>query len=136
MAREFSRTERVADFLREELAKLILREIRDPRINMVMVTAVEVSRDLAHAKVFITSFGKESAEEAQPTVDALNKASGFLRSQLARDSRMRITPRLSFVYDTSVLRGSQLTGLIDKAIAADAELTGGHSEDDDDGSTP
>lgn len=119
MPKDYSRTERVADYLRQELAVLIQQELRDPRVAMVMVNDVEVSRDLAHAKVFITQVGKESAEEAAPAVEALNKAAGFLRNQLARDNSMRTTPRLHFEFDNSVLRGAHLSALIEKAVDAD-----------------
>ena len=121
MVRDFSRTERVGDYLRSELARLIQQEVRDPRVGMVNVTAVEVSRDLAHARVFVTEVGKTSEEDIHPTLEALNHAAGFLRSQLAQDSRMRTTPRLRFVYDSSVLRGSQLTDLIESLHPADGE---------------
>lgn len=119
MPKDFSRTQRVADYLRQELATIIQREVRDPRVGMVMVNEVEVSRDLAHAKVFVTVMGKDSADEAAPALEALNKAAGFLRSQLARDHNMRTTPRLVFEFDGSVLRGANLTALIDKAVKAD-----------------
>ena len=119
MARDYSRTERVGDFLRAELASLIQQEIRDPRVGMVSVTAVDVSRDLGHAKVFVTEVGKGSEEEMGGTLEALNHAAGFLRSQLAGNSRMRTTPRLRFYYDSSVLRGSHLTELIESVQPGD-----------------
>lgn len=119
MPREFSRVQRVGDYLRRELAGFIQTQMRDPRVGMVMVNDVEVSRDLAHAKVFVTVVGKDSEQEAREVITVLNDASGFLRSRLARESTMRTTPRLSFVYDSSVLRGQNLSRLIDKAVAED-----------------
>ena len=116
MAREFSRTERVGDYLQRELAVLIQRELRDPRLGMVSVTAVRVSRDLAHARVYITLLGCDSEKAAQPSVDVLNGAAGFLRSQLSRDATMRSVPRLRFVFDESVGRGRQLEALISAEI--------------------
>ena len=121
MPRGFSRTERVADFLRSELARLVQAELRDPRVGMVNITAVEVSRDLSHAKVFVTVVGKTTEEEIAPTLEGLNNAAGFLRSQVARTHHMRTTPRLRFVYDDSVLRGSQLTRLIESVNPPRAE---------------
>ena len=88
MAREFSRAERVADHLQRELATLIQQELRDPRLGMVSVTAVKVSRDLAHARVYVTRLGSDSEEEAQPGIDVLNGAAGYLRTQLARSTTM------------------------------------------------
>jgi translation initiation factor IF-2/ribosome-binding factor A len=125
MAREFSRPQRVADYLQRELATLIQRELRDPRLGMVSVTAVQVSRDLAHARVFFTLLGCDSAEEAQPSADVLNGAAGFLRNELSRDASMRSVPRLRFVFDSSVGRGRHLEALIEQARDADAHLHDG-----------
>jgi ribosome-binding factor A len=77
MAREFTRSDRVSDFLRQELAQLIQQEIRDPRIGMVMVTSVDVSRDIHYAKVFVTIVGVDSKEDSAEAIDALNNAAGF-----------------------------------------------------------
>jgi len=119
MAREVGRTQRVADFLRRELAQLIQLEMRDPRVGMVMVNDVEVSRDLAHAKVFVTVMGKDDEQQASDSLAVLNDAAGFLRSKVARGSTMRTTPKLHFVYDDSVSRGRHLSSLIDRAVARD-----------------
>lgn len=127
MPREFNRTDRVADYLRRELAQLIQFELRDPRIGMITVNDVEVARDLSHAKVFVTVMGKEAVEDVKPVLDALNHAAGFLRSQIAQQNHMRTTPRLHFVYDSSVGRGAQMSALIDRAVAADRQ----RSEEDD-----
>lgn len=127
MAREFGRSQRVADFLKRELASLIQREMRDPRLGMVGVNEVEISRDLAHAKIFVTILGKESHEAAQEPIEVLNKAAGFLRSQLAKTLEMRTVPRLHFVFDDSVYRGASLSSLIDEARAGDADQMGEQS---------
>ena len=120
MAREFSRTDRVADHLQRELAILIQRELRDPRVGMVSVTAVKVSRDLAHARVYVTVLDCDSEVDAKPGLKVLNGASGFLRKQLARETTMRTVPRLSFVFDASVGRGRDLEALIQQATRSDA----------------
>jgi ribosome-binding factor A len=86
---------------------------------MVSVTDVEVSRDLSHAKVFVTILGKDSEQEAQESIEALNKASGFLRSLLAKDNNARTTPKLRFYFDSSVGRGQYLSKLIADAVAED-----------------
>lgn len=122
MAKEYSRTQRVADFVQQELANLIQFEVRDPRVGMVSITAVDVSRDLSHAKVFVTVMGKDSEQEAADSLEALNKAAGFLRSQLARSNNARTTPRLKFYFDESVGRGRYLSGLIEKAVSADKKF--------------
>lgn len=122
MAKEYSRTQRVADYLQRELATLIQQELRDPRIGMVSITSVDVSRDLGHARVYFTVLGSDSSEEAADSIEALNKAAGFLRSQLSRDATMRSVPQLRFYFDTSVGQGRHLEDLIKRAADADREL--------------
>jgi len=119
MAREFGRTDRVADFLKRELARLLQFEVRDPRIGMASITDVEVTRDLAHAKVFFTVMGKDSAADAAESIAALNNAAGFMRSQIASVANTRTVPKLRFIYDTSVVRGQHMSALIDQAVKQD-----------------
>jgi len=122
MAQEYSRTQRVADQIQRELAALIQREVKDPRVGMATVSAVEVSRDLSHAKVFVTILnGGEDAHEITESVKALNNASGFLRSQLGQRMKLRIVPTLRFHFDDSLSRGNYLSNLIDQARASDPE---------------
>jgi ribosome-binding factor A len=123
MAQEYSRTQRVADQIQRELAGLIQREVKDPRVGMATVSAVEVSRDLSHAKVFVTILnGGEDKEEIRESIKALNNASGFLRSQLGQRMKLRIVPTLRFHFDDSLSRGNYLSNLIDQARASDPEL--------------
>ena len=122
MAKEYARTQRVADYLQRELAELIQHEVRDPRVGMVSITGVDVSRDMGHARVYYTSMSANSAEEASESTEALNKAAGFLRSQLSRDSSMRMVPQLRFYFDASVGRGRDLEDLIRRAADSDREL--------------
>ncbi len=122
MAKEYSRTQRVADYLQRELAGVIQHEVRDPRLGMVSITGVEVSRDLGYARVFYTLLGCDSDQDAADSTDVLNKAAGFLRTQLSRDSSMRTVPRLRFQFDNSVGRGRFLEGLISEAADADRKL--------------
>jgi ribosome-binding factor A len=124
MPRTSSRLDRISDLVKQELALLIRGELRDPRLGMVSVTAVKVSRDLAHADVFVTTMEAEPAE----AVAALNKASGMLRSLLAKNINLRSTPRLKFIFDESVERGRRLSALIDEAMASDARR--GEGQDD------
>lgn len=119
MPREFSRLDRVADFLKQELAQHIRFQIKDPRLASVNITDAEVSRDLGHAKVFFTLIGNQDAAAGQKAAELLNRAAGFLRKQIAASNTMRTTPQLHFHYDESVIRGGQLASLIDKAIAED-----------------
>lgn len=128
MPKEFSRSARVAEQIRRELAELIRLEVKDPRVAFVSLTDVEVSPDYAHAKVYFTSmYGEQAAEEV---MTGLRRASGFLRRELGRRVRIHSTPELHFIYDRSVEQGSRLSSLIDKAIAEDVA----HHDDDAAGS--
>lgn len=111
----FSRTDRVAQQIQRELAELVRLEINDPRVKLVTITAVEVANDYSHAKVFFTRLDGKHDEAKQ----GLERAAGFLRSQLARSLKLRVMPQLHFVYDESVERGSRLSQLIDQAVAGD-----------------
>jgi len=117
MAKEYSRTQRVADYLQRELAALIRDEISDPRLGMVSVSAVEVSRDLTHARVFVTPFAGQGDAEAM--LQALRHAAGFLRHELRHDLRLRVTPELDFRLDESIERGARVSALISEAVASD-----------------
>lgn len=114
--REFNRSERVAGQLRRDLARLIQQEIKDPEVGFVSLSDVEVTRDLSHAKVFITVFDPEKAKES---LKALRRASTFLRHRLGQELRLRHVPELHFVHDDSVERGSHIDDLISKALNAD-----------------
>ncbi len=131
MAREFGRPQRVAEQIQRELAILIQRDMKDPRVGMVTVSAVEVSRDLAYATIFVTFLGKDEPQEIKSALAALQHASGFLRSQLGRIIRMRLTPHLTFKYDESLVRGRQLSSLIDEARARDSDIDADDSEKSD-----
>ena len=125
MPKEFSRTRRLSEQLRRELAQLIRNEVRDPRAVMVSITAIDVSRDLAHAKVYITLLG--DAEERADVISVLNQSAPMLRRQLGRMLHIRTVPRLVFEYDETVERGARLSALINDAVAADAAR---HNDDD------
>jgi ribosome-binding factor A len=115
MAKDYARTDRVAEQIQRELAELIRLEVKDPRVRMVTLTGVDVARDYSHAKVFYTTL--DGANKA--VQEGLERAAGFLRSQLAHAMKLRITPQLHFVYDGSVERGAHLSQLIDQAVASD-----------------
>ena len=123
MAKEFSRAQRIGDQIQRELAQLIRLEVKDPRLGgLVTITAVEVSRDSSHAKVFVTIMGGEPEEGVDPVVQSikvLNDASGFLRMQLGKAMKLRSVPQLHFHYDESVQRGAHLSALIERAVAED-----------------
>ncbi|MCE8035879.1 30S ribosome-binding factor RbfA [Halomonas sp. MCCC 1A11057] len=117
--REFKRTDRVGDQLQKELAVLIQREVKDPRLGMVTVSGVTVSRDLGYADVYVTLLGEDSPERIKENLKVLRQAGGFLRSQIARRIKLRHVPELRFHYDESVVRGQRLSSLIDEAVESD-----------------
>jgi ribosome-binding factor A len=117
MPREFSRSERVSGQMRRELAQLVQQEVKDPAVGFVSISDVEVTRDLAHAKVWVTVFKTEDAERS---IRALQKAAGFLRSRLGQVMRIRTVPELHFKHDDSVETGMRMDALIDAAIAGDS----------------
>ncbi len=117
MAREFKRSERVADFIKREVAVLLQRELRDPRVSNPNVNAVVVSRDMSYAKIYVTFMGKDTEAESDEAIKVLNGAAGFIRSQLAKQHKMRSTPKLKFFFDESVRTGEYLSNLIAEAVA-------------------
>lgn len=117
MPKDFSRTERVGDLIQKELAQLIQHEVNDPRVGVVTVSAVTVSKDFAYAKVYISALGSE--QEIVEVVAVLNHASGYLRHKLSQIIKIRVTPQLQFVFDDSITRGHKLNELIDYALEND-----------------
>ena len=116
MAKEFSRSHRVAEQMQRELADLLQFEVKDPRVGMVTITAVEVTGDMAHAKIFYSAAkGSESLQQG------LEKSAGFLRTQLAKRMLLRTVPQLHFVYDASIDYGMKMGQLIDEALASNPE---------------
>jgi ribosome-binding factor A len=112
MAKEFSRSDRVAEQIQRELADLLQFEVKDPRIGMVTITEVELSGDMAHAKIYYSAHA--ASTELQK---GLEKSAGFLRSQLGKRMLLRTVPQLHFIYDASIDRGMRLSRLIDEALA-------------------
>lgn len=122
MQKTQSRNRRIADQIQRELSELIRLELRDPRVRMVTLTDVEVAADNSHAKVFFTTFGNDA--QIQSCSHGLERAAGFLRSQLASRLSIRTVPSLHFEFDASIDRGMRLSKLIDDAIADDAKHAG------------
>jgi ribosome-binding factor A len=116
--KEFARTDRIGSEMQRELADLLREDVKDPRLGLITVQAVRVTRDLAHAKVFFTCFG--TAEEARQREGLLNgKLAGFLRHELGTRMALRTVPELHFVYDESIEAGERLSALIDRAVESE-----------------
>lgn len=120
MKRDFSRTERVSQQIQKEVAVIIQREIKDPRVGMVTVSSVEVSRDLSYAKVFVTCYNVDD-QQSQQAIQILNEAGGFIRSLLGKRIRARVMPQLRFVLDSSLMEGMRLSNLVDEVMAKDKQ---------------
>lgn len=91
---------------------MIQRELKDPRIGFVTVTGVDVTNDLSQAKVYLSVFGDE--EQKKDTLKALDKATGFLRTEIGKRIRLRHTPELIFKIDESIAYGSRIEKLLDE----------------------
>ncbi|TWX71825.1 30S ribosome-binding factor RbfA [Colwellia demingiae] len=118
MAREYARTDRVGQQIQKEIATILMREIKDPRLSMTTVSAVEVTRDLAYAKIFVTFFN-DNQDEIKASLEVLAEAEGYIRSLLGKRLRARIMPHLRFVYDSSMSEGVRMSALVDQAVASD-----------------
>ena len=119
MAKEFQRSTRVAEQLQRELAGLLGKVIDSPRAGLVTVTAVEVSKDLSHARVYVSSLGGSLPHEE--LIGTLQHAAGFLRHELGKAVKLRIMPELRFHYDQTEERAARLEALIAKANAPDGD---------------
>jgi ribosome-binding factor A len=104
----YKRAERVSDQMKQEIADILMRKIKDPRIGFVTVTDVDVADDLRNAKVFVSVYGSDKAS----TLKGLESASPFIRSELGRRMRMKFVPEILFRYDDSVERGAHINELL------------------------
>ena len=116
MPKEYPRSDRLASKIQRELASLIQSGLKDPRLTMLSILEVQVSKDLSHARVF---FSVLNAADATDCLQALNRASGFLQREIGKSLKTRVTPRLSFVYDDTDIRGRELSDLIDSVVSSD-----------------
>ncbi|MEI8596482.1 MULTISPECIES: 30S ribosome-binding factor RbfA [Photobacterium] len=118
MAKEFSRTQRVAQQLQKELAVILQREIKDPRIGMATISSVEVSRDMGYAKVYVTflTIGEQTPEDS---LEALREMAPYIRSLLGKQIRLRVTPELNFIFDQSLTEGMRISNLVSKVVRDD-----------------
>jgi len=122
MPKEYSRTSRLGEQIKREVAQMIQFEMKNPKLGMVTLNQVKVAKDLGYADIYFTVMGAkgETDEEIRKnTTKLLNEAAGYLRSELAKILRTRITPQLRFHYDETLERGHFLTGLIKQARTED-----------------
>lgn len=112
MPREFNRNERIAAQIKRELAAILQNQIKDPRLGMVTVNAVDIGRDLAVAKVYVTNLKYNNSEQKSEKI--LNQAASYIRRELAKRMRMRNIPELRFLYDDSLERGNRLAAIFNE----------------------
>lgn len=110
----FQRSDRVAEQVRRDLAELIRGELKDPQVGMISLTAVELTPDYAHAKVYFATLNDEHLVEVE---QGLKRAAGFLRRELGRRIHIHTLPELHFIHDDSIARGASMSALIDQAKA-------------------
>lgn len=111
MSNDFKRTDRIAEMMQRKLAQIIKQEVRDPRLpGLITISAVTVTRDLGHAKIYFTAFN----DEAGMAEVILNASASYLRSALARTLTLRTVPQLHFIHDKSIEYGRHLSRLIDE----------------------
>ena len=122
MPREFSRTDRVGQQIHKEVASIFQNEFknRDPRLGLVTVSGVEVSRDLAHAKIYVTFFETDE-EKLKSYKQILEDNKGFIRTLLAKRMRMRAIPAVKFFHDTSMTEGMRMSNLVSQTLSDDKE---------------
>ena len=126
MTREFKRSDRVAQEIQKEIAVILQREVKDPRIGMVTVSDVEVSSDLAYAKVFVTFLFDHDEQAITQGMKGLEKAAPYIRTLLSKTMRLRIVPEIRFIYDKSLVEGMRMSNLVSNVIREDEAK---HKED-------
>jgi len=119
MDEESNRTRRVGEQIKRELAQLFQSDVKDPRLKWVTISSVKVSKDFSHATVFFTIIGHFEETVDDIILQSLENTSRFLRKELGKRIKLRLTPELHFQYDESTIRGDRLATLIDTAIASD-----------------
>ena len=113
MSHRYRRTDRVEELLKQEIARIVAEEVKDPRIGFATVMDVAVSPDLRHARVFVSVLGTE--EEKEATVSALRRASGFIRARVGDEVTLKYLPELRFEIDRSLERVARIEELLDEA---------------------
>lgn len=116
MPKDYPRSDRLASQIHRELSSLIRTELKDPRLAQPSILDVQVTRDLSLARVY---FSVLNPDDSESTTQALNHAAGFLQREIGRVIKSRSTPRLTFIFDDTDIRGRTMDELIDSAIARD-----------------
>lgn len=115
------RAGRLAEAIKKEISDILYNDIKDPRVGFVTITSVDVSPDLRYAKVYASVLG--SGEQQKASTEALNRATGYIRSEIGKRIRLRYTPEISFQLDTSIERGTRVIKLIKEVKSGGGEAT-------------
>ena len=129
MPKDYSRTRRVGEQIQREMAQLVQQEVKDPRLGLVTISAVKLSKDMSHANIFFTVLDEE--HPVADTLKVLEGAAGFLRHELAKRMQLRIVPQIHFKYDESIAYGNDLSALINKAMGMENPENRMSDNDDD-----
>lgn len=118
MAKEYSRASRVSQQVQKELARILQQEVKDPRIGMVTISGVDITRDLAYATVYVTFFtvGDQTNDES---LEGLNAAAGYVRRLLGKAMKLRIVPEVRFTFDQTLTEGLRISELVSGAVKND-----------------
>ena len=106
------RAERLAVLIKEELGAILQKDLKDPRIGFASITNVRVSRDMSHAKIYVSVFGDKQQQAA--TMEGLESAKGFIRTELGKRIRLRYTPEINFIFDNSLEEGAKVLSLLNE----------------------
>ncbi len=117
------RVEKVQEAIKQEISKMLLHDVKDPRIQFVTITGVELTDDMSYAKIFVSLYG--DAEKQEETWKALNKALGFMRTEIAKRIRLRFAPTLILQKDTSLEYGAHIQTILDKIKKEEKPATAG-----------
>lgn len=117
--KEYNRIQRITQEMQKEIAIIMQRKIRDPRVGMVTVSGVELSRDLAYAKIFVTFLNENTPEQVKTGVQVLQAATGFIRNLLGKAMQLRMVPELTFFYDNSLMEGMRMSNLVSQVVQND-----------------
>ncbi len=123
----FKRADRVSEAIKREISVLLTQEAKDPGIHFVTVTGVETADDLRHAKIFVSVLGDEASRTE--TLEALNRAKGFLRGELGRRVQLRYTPELQFHLDTSLDHAFKIKGLLNNIKSQEVKNDEGENKE-------
>src|SRR3990172_1332252 len=110
--KEYKRSNRVAELLREEVSKIVSNELKDPQINMATVSRIKLTDDLRHAKIYISVIGNKG--QIKNSLNGLNRAKNHIRSELGKRINLRLMPELQFVYDSSAEYAQNIEDLLNQ----------------------